>query len=339
MADIVASAHDPAPAHAVRRSRRRLSEGTFAWLLIAPALVFIVIIVAWPLLETIRLSFTDADMGGESWVGLENYADLFSDDDFYETVGRTFFWMVLSVSLKLLVGLIGATLLNAAVPGKGLFRILVMPPWLIPVAIGVIGWKWLYNGYFGLISGVLQQIGGFFQDIGLYGWLEARNLNWILDNLGLSGDRIALLASKTSAFYSAVVTDVWVGVPMVTLFLLAAMQGVSRDLYEAAWVDGAGRWYRFRRITIPQIMPVIVSMALLSAIWTFNSFEIIWILTEGGPRGATRTLIIDTYDTAISSNKFGEGAARAVVIVTLLALFSLAYLFFLNRVNRRYGAK
>ena len=82
---------------------------------------------------------------------------------------------------------------------------------------------------------------------------------------------------------------------MITLFLLAAMQGVSRDLYEAAWVDGAGRWYRFRRITIPQIMPVLVSMALLSAIWTFNSFEIIWILTEGGPRSATTTLIVDTY--------------------------------------------
>jgi multiple sugar transport system permease protein len=126
---------------------------------------------------------------------------------------------------------------------------------------------------------------------------------------------------------------------MVTLFLLAAMQGVSRDLYEAAWVDGAGRWYRFRRITIPQIMPVLVSMALLSAIWTFNSFEIIWILTEGGPRGATTTLIVDTYKTAISNYKFGEGAARAVIIVTLLALFSLIYLFFLNKVNRKYGVK
>jgi multiple sugar transport system permease protein len=116
------------------------------------------------------------------------------------------------------------------------------------------------------------------------------------------------------------------------------MQGVPRDLYEAAWVDGAGRWYRFRRITIPQIMPVIVSMALLSAIWTFNSFEIIWILTEGGPRGASTTLIIDTYKVAIANFKFGEGAARAVVIVILLAVFSLIYLFFLNKVNRHYGS-
>jgi multiple sugar transport system permease protein len=291
-----------------------LPEGVFAWLLIVPALVFIGFIVAWPLVETIRLSFTDADLGGENYIGLDNYAKLFGSAKFYAIVGRTFYWMFLAVSLKLIMGLIGATLLNAAVPGKALFRILIMPPWVIPIAIGVIGWKWLYNGYFGLISGLLQEF-------------------------GLVEDRIALLATKTSAFYSAIVTDVWVGTPMVTLFFLAAMQGVSRDLYEAAWVDGAGRWYRFRRITIPQIMPVIVSMALLSAIWTFNSFEIIWILTEGGPRGATTTLIIDTYEVAISSQRFGEGAARAVVIVFLLATFSLAYLFFLNRVNRHYGTK
>lgn len=297
-----------------RMQRRELSERAFAWALIAPALLFIAVIVVWPLVETIRLSFTDATLGGENWVGTQNYAALFADPKFWQVVGRTFYWMVLAVSLKLIVGLIGATLLNAAIPGKALFRVLVMPPWVIPIAIGVIGWKWMYNGYFGLISGLLQEF-------------------------GLVQDRVALLATKTSAFYSAIVTDVWVGTPMVTLFFLAAMQGVSKDLYEAAWVDGASRWYRFRRITIPQIMPVIVSMALLSAIWTFNSFEIIWILTEGGPRGATTTLIIDTYKVAISAQRFGEGAARAVVIVVLLASFSLFYLWFLNRVNRHYGAK
>lgn len=297
-----------------RMQRRELSDRAFAWLLIAPAVLFILVIVVWPLLETIRLSFTDATLGGENWVGVANYTVLFADPKFWQIVGRTFYWMVLAVSLKLIVGLIGASLLNAAIPGKALFRVLVMPPWVIPIAIGCIGWKWMYNGYFGLISGLLQEF-------------------------GLVQDRVALLATKTSAFYSAVVTDVWVGTPMVTLFFLAAMQGVSKDLYEAAWVDGASRWYRFRRITIPQIMPVIVSMALLSAIWTFNSFEIIWILTEGGPRGATTTLIIDTYKVAISAQRFGEGAARAVVIVVLLATFSLFYLWFLNRVNRHYGAK
>lgn len=311
MAEISA---DNAPKQRVKVARRALPEAWFAWLLVAPAVIFIAVIVAWPLAETVRLSFLEADLGGEEWVGLANYTDLAESRRFHDTVVRTFYWMFLSVGLKLILGLIGATLLNAAIPGRALFRVLVMPPWVIPIAIGCFGWLWLYNGHFGLISGMLQRFG-------------------IIDG------PFEFLAYKSSAFYSAIVTDVWIGTPMVTLFFLAAMQGVSRDLYEAAWVDGAGRWYRFRRITIPQIMPVIVSMALLSAIWTFNSFEIIWILTQGGPRGATTTLIVDTYKTAIGNYKFGEGAARAVIIVILLAIFSLIYLFFLNKVNRRYGAK
>jgi multiple sugar transport system permease protein len=306
--------HTQASSRAPKDALRNLPEGMFAWMLVAPALLFIGVIVAWPLVETLRLSFTDARLGGENYVGFENYQDLWGDRKFWQTISRTFFWMFLSVALKLVMGLIGATLLNAAVPGRALFRMLVMPPWVIPIAIGMIGWLWLYNGHFGLLAGVAQNIG-------------------ILDG------PFEFLAYKRSAFYSAIVADVWVGTPMITLFFLAAMQGVSRDLYEAAWVDGAGRWYRFRRITIPQIMPVIVSMALLSAIWTFNSFEIIWILTEGGPRGATTTLIVDTYKTAIGNFKFGEGAARAVVIVILLAMFSIVYLFFLNKVNKHYGVK
>ena len=251
MADLSAQASQPA----ANTRKRAMSENLFGWLLVAPAMFFIAVIVAWPLAETIRLSFMDAGLGGEEFIGLENYQDLADSRKFHQTVIRTFYWMFLSVGIKLIMGLIGATLLNAAIPGRALFRVLVMPPWVIPVAIGCIGWLWLYNGYFGVLSGVMMKLG-------------------IIDG------PFEFLAYKSSAFYSAVVTDVWVGTPMVTLFFLAAMQGVSRDLYEAAWVDGAGRWYRFRRITIPQIMPVIVSMALLSAIFTFNSFEIIWILTD-----------------------------------------------------------
>jgi len=304
----------PAPSAPKVLRRKGLSEAWFAWALIAPALLFIGVIVAWPLLETIRLSFTNASMGGEEYVGLVNYEKMLASSKFYEVVGRTFFWMFLSVGLKMILGLAGATLLNAAVPGRGLFRMMVMPPWVIPIAIGCFGWLWLYNGQFGFLSGMGQRIG-------------------ILDG------PFEFLAYKTSGFYSAVVTDVWVGTPMVSLFFLAAMQGVNKDLYEAAWVDGASRWYRFRRITVPQIMPTIVSMALLSAIWTFNSFDIIYILTQGGPRGGTTTLIIDTYKTAIGNFKFGEGATRAVAIVVILGIFSLAYMAILNRVKRHYGVK
>ncbi len=294
--------------------RRAVTDLVFAWCLIAPALIFIAVIVAWPLVETIRLSFTNSSLAGEEYIGLDNYRKLFSGHGFTDIIIRTFVWMFFSVSLKLVIGLMGASLLMAVVPGQALFRILIMPPWVIPIAMGCLGWLWLYNGDFGIISGVARTI-------------------------GVTDGPFAFLAYKTSAFWSCIVTDVWVGTPMVSLFFLAAMQGVSRDLYEAAWVDGANRWYRFRRITIPQIMPVIVSMALMSAIWTFNSFEIIWILTQGGPRGGTTTMIIDTYKIAIANLQFGQGAARAVVIVVMLALFSLLYLWALGKVNRKFGVK
>jgi multiple sugar transport system permease protein len=295
-------------------ARRAATESVFAWFLVAPALIFIAVIVAWPLVETVRLSFTNASLAGETYIGLDNYRALFSGHGFTDIIIRTFVWMFFSVGLKLGLGLIGASLLMAVVPGQALFRILIMPPWVIPIAMGCLGWLWLYNGDFGIISGFAR---------------------WI----GVTDGPFAFLAYKNSAFWSCIVTDVWVGTPMVSLFFLAAMQGVSRDLYEAAWVDGASRWYRFRRITIPQIMPVIVSMALMSAIWTFNSFEIIWILTQGGPRGGTTTMIIDTYKVAIANLQFGQGAARAVIIVVMLALFSLLYLWVLGRVNRKFGVK
>ena len=290
------------------------SRTLFVWLLITPAALFMFLIVGWPLLETIRLSFTNAGLGGEQYIGWENYEKLLNNRKYPGIVGRTFYWTFLSVLLKMVIGTAGALLLNAKIRGKAAFRVMVMPPWIVPMAIGCIGWLWLYNGHFGILAGVLMRLG-------------------IIDG------PFEFLAYKSSAFYSAVVTDVWIGTPMIAIFILAAMQSVPDDLYEAAYVDGASRWYRFRRITIPQIMPVIVTMSLLSAIWTFNSFEIIWILTEGGPRGATTTMIIDTYKMAIANYKFGYGATRALMVVLLLAAFSLLYLILLNKINERYKTK
>ena len=281
-----------------------------AYALIAPAAIYIILIVAWPLLETIRLSFTNSSLAGEDYVGLENYQKMFSSKKFNGIVTRTFVWMFFSVSLKLIIGLIGAVLLNANLKGRSIFRVLVMPPWVVPIAIGMHGWLWLYNGYFGIIAGVGMRTG-------------------ILDG------PFGFLAYKQSAFISTIIADVWVGTPMVTVFFLAAMQGVPRDLYEAAYCDGASRWDRFFKITLPQITPVIITMSLLSAIWTFNSFEIIWILTEGGPRGSTTTLIIDTYKQALGYYKFGRGAASAVVVMILLMLFAGFYLALLARINKK----
>ena len=286
------------------------SPTLLAYALIAPAAIYILCIVAWPLIETIRLSFTNSSLAGEDYVGFQNYEKMLSSSKYNKIIVRTFIWTFFSVTFKIIIGLIGAVLLNANLWGRSAFRVLVIPPWIVPIAIGCLGWLWLYNGYFGILAGIGRRTG-------------------ILDG------PYGFLAYKNSAFISTIITDVWVGTPLVTVFFLAAMQGVPKDLYEAAYCDGASRWDRFFKITLPQITPVIITIALLSAIWTFNSFEIIYILTEGGPRGATTTLIIDTYKMALGNYKFGKGAARAVIVVILLTIFSAFYMTVLLKINKK----
>jgi multiple sugar transport system permease protein len=282
----------------------------FALALLAPALIYITIIVAYPLLDTIILSFTNAALRPTyDFVGWANYQRIFGAGDFTEVIIRTLVWTAFSVSIKMIIGMFGAVLLNAAVPGQTLFRVLTMPPWIVPMAIGIFMWSWMYNGQFGMISGLLQ-------------------------NFGITDGPVAWLAYGHTAFWATIVTDVWIGVPMVTIYFLAAMQSISKDLYEAAWTDGAGRFYRWRRITLPLMLPAIITMSLLSLIATFNSFDIIYILTRGGPSGATTTMIIDTYNTAMGSRKYGEGAARAVVICIFVSIFCLVYFRAVRRLSQ-----
>lgn len=280
----------------------------FAFALLLPAVLYILIIVAYPLVDTFTLSFTDASLRRTvNWVGWANYQKIFGGD-FATIIVRTFVWTFFSVAIKMIIGTCGAVLLNALVPGRAIFRVLTLPPWIVPMAIGIFMWGWMYNGQFGMISGVLQ-------------------------NVGLLDRPLAWLAYGGTAFWATVVTDVWIGVPLVTLYLLAAIQSIPKDLYEAAWTDGAGRFYRFRRITLPLIVPALVTMSMLSLIATFNSFDIIWILTQGGPNGQTTTMIIDTYKTAIGSYKYGEGAARAVMICLFLSVFCFFYFRVISRIS------
>ncbi len=282
----------------------------FAIALLAPAVLYILTIVAYPLFDTVVLSFTNAALRPDyDFVGWANYQRIFGAGNFTEVIIRTFVWTFFSVSMKMVIGMFGAVLLNAAIPGQTVFRILTMPPWIVPMAIGIFMWGWMYNGQFGMISGLLQ-------------------------NFGIISKPWPILAQGSSAFWATIVTDVWIGVPMVTIYFLAAMQSIPRDLHEAAWADGAGRFYRFRRITLPLMVPAIITMSLLSLIATFNSFDIIWILTQGGPSGQTTTMIIDTYKTAIGSRKYGEGAARAVVISLFVTAFCIVYFRAVRRLSQ-----
>ena len=171
------------------------SQYFLAYILIAPAVIYLLCIVGWPLIETFRLSFTNSSIAGEDYVGFENYEKLLSSSKFSKIAIRTFVWTFFSVLLKLIIGMIGAVLLNASLRGRSFFRILVLPPWVVPIAIGALGWMWVYNGHFGILSGIGIRLG-------------------ILDG------PFSFLAYKNSAFIATMVTDIWVGVPFVTLFFL-----------------------------------------------------------------------------------------------------------------------
>ncbi|RFB81484.1 carbohydrate ABC transporter permease [Methylovirgula sp. 4M-Z18] len=280
----------------------------FAWCLLAPALLYVLVIVAYPLVETIFLSFTDASLRRTyDWIGWDNYTKIFRSG-FSTIIIRTFIWTFFSVLLKMIIGTCGALLLNVALPGRAIVRTLTLLPWIVPMAIGIFMWGWMYNGEFGMISGLLQRS-------------------------GLTSSPIAFLAHGETAFWATVFTDVWIGVPMVTFYFLATIQSIPKDLYEAAWTDGASRFYRFRRITLPLMVPAMLTMSMISLISTFNSFDIIWILTRGGPSGETTTMIIDTYRTAIGSYKYGEGAARAVLVALCLSVFCFFYFRVVNRLS------
>lgn len=278
--------------------------------LMAPAVIYLALMVLWPLVNTVILSFSDASLRQTyQWVGLDNYRTLLAGN-FQDTLLRTLLWTLVAVMMKLLFGLCGALLLNTALAGRKLFRLLIIPPWVIPVAISMFIWGWMYNGQFGAISGLLQRT-------------------------GLLEQPYEFLAFPVSAFFATAVADIWVGIPMVTLFLLAALQAIPEELYEAAWIDGAGRTYRLRRITLPLLWPALASMAVLSAIFTLNAFDAIWILTRGGPLDATSTLIIDAYRTGIGSFRFGLGAAKSIMTALITVLFALGYFLLLSGLKRR----
>ncbi len=280
----------------------------FAWCLLMPALLYVLVIVAYPLVETVYLSFTDASLKRTyEYVGWENYTKIFRTG-FGLIIVRTFVWTFFSVLFKMIIGTCGALLLNVSLPGRSIVRTLTLLPWIVPMAIGIFMWGWMYNGEFGMISGLLQRF-------------------------GLTSSPIAFLAHGNTAFWATIFTDVWIGVPMVTFYFLATIQSIPKDLYEAAWTDGASRFYRFRRITLPLMVPGILTMSMISLISTFNSFDIIWILTHGGPSGETTTMIIDTYRTAIGSYKYGEGAARAVLVALCLSIFSFFYFRVVSRLS------
>jgi len=287
-------------ADSIQTPRRRLLKGgarvrIFAYLLVAPVILLILGLVAYPFLFAIWVSFTDMVVGSVgNFVGFRNFEYLAGTATFYSAIWNTVVIVLVSDALKLVIGLGLALLVHQNLPGRGIFRSFLMLPWAMPAFVAFLTWRVLY-----------QPIGG--------------GINLILTQTGLYPQVIDFLGSRSTAMGSVIVASVWRGFPFWFVSILAALQSVPKELYEAAIVDGASTMQRFWNVTIPSLMPVIIVTTLLSSIWTANGFEHVWLLTAGGPSDATMVFPVLAY-FGMQTQRIGEAAAVSVYMLPVLGI-------------------
>jgi multiple sugar transport system permease protein len=287
----------------LERATVYLQRNWNVYALIAPAILFLLAVVAYPILETLRLSLYSAPRTTtvEAYVGLQNFQEIFADPFFYQLLWQTARWVILAVVMKTLLGLLIAVHLNHDIKGRKFFRTTFLIPWGIPYAISAVIFRWIEQPQYGY-------------------------LNAILLKLGLIEEQIGILGDPSIAWLGAVAADIWIGTPFMAIIFLAGLQSIPEDLYEAAAVDGAYRWEQFRHITIPQLKPVILIATLLSTIWTFVGFDVIWTMTRGGPLDSTATLVIWIYKTGFENGNLGMAAAFSAIGFVILLLFAMLYI-------------
>ncbi|WP_340279023.1 sugar ABC transporter permease [Pantoea agglomerans] len=295
----------------------RQREQRQAWVLLAPMLLVMLLLTAWPLLRTIWLSFTDAALIGSgetpAWIGLENYLYALSDPDFRASIWRTLYFTLVSVTVEGIIGVLVALLLNQKFIGRNVLRVLVILPWALPTIVNAMMWRLNFNPDYGSINALLSQLG-------------------IID-----GYR-SWLGSPEAALNAVMFADIWKNYPLVTLLVLAALQSIPEDLFEAARLDGASAWRRFRAITFPAIVAPLGVALVLRTIDAFKIFDIIFVMTRGGPVDSTKTLSFFVYQESFSYLRAGSGAAYAILMTLMCALLITLYLLMLWHQRRRSTA-
>jgi multiple sugar transport system permease protein len=276
------------------RTRNR-AEAIAGMLMVAPVLVWLAATILYPLGAAVAISLRDIRVIGSDggFVGLANYQDVLEMARLWAALGRSLVWVAGNAVLQTLLALGTALLLNQRFRGVRLVRVWVILSWIVPTIVVVIIWRWLL----GTSGGVV---------------------NYLLASLGLTDRPIGFFAGPGSAMASLVVINSWRWFPFVAVMLLAGLQRIPADLYEAAAIDGAGPWQRFRRITWPLLQPTMLVLGVVGTLLSFNVFDIIWLTTAGGPSGATQTLPVLIYETAFKSYRLGQAAAMSVLVSLLL---------------------
>ncbi len=272
------------------------------YLLIAPVVIFMLLVYGYPLFLTFKYSFYDASLIGENYkfIGLSNYSTILKDKSFYDTFWLTTKWTVLTVGFKIGIGFFIAMILNGKIYIRKVYRFLILIPWAIPQVVVSIIWTWILDGRYGYLNYYLQKIG-----------LIEKPLSW--------------LTETNLAFLSTSWVDAWVGIPLVTMMFLSALSSIPESIYEAAKVDGANKIQRFFNVTIPSMKKVILIVVTLTTIWSFNSFNIIYVLTKGGPIGATETLMLKIYREAFGKYDLGVSSTLSILVFITLTLMSVLY--------------
>jgi multiple sugar transport system permease protein len=294
---------------------RRLA-GNRDWLgfwFMLPAAAVLLLFLAYPLGLGVWLSFTDAKIGSPGeFVGLENYDWLSDDRTFWLSVFNTLLYTVVASIIKFAIGLYLALLLNERLPFKALIRAIVLVPFIVPTVLSAIAFWWIYDSQFSIIS-------------------------WSLKKIGLIQQNIDFLGDPNNARASVIFANIWRGVPFVAITLLAGLQTVSPSLYEAATLDGASAWQRFRHITYPLLTPIIAVVMTFSVLFTFTDFQLIWTMTRGGPVNATHLMATLSYQRAIIGGQLGEGAAISTAMIPFLLAAILIAWFGLQRRKWQQG--
>jgi multiple sugar transport system permease protein len=281
----------------------------------APATVLLVLFLTYPLGLGVWLGFTDTKIGrGGEFIGLENYEFLWEDSVTRLALFNTLFYTFIASVLKFFLGLWLAVLLNEKMRFKTFFRSVILLPYIVPTALSALAFWWLYDAQFSIIS-------------------------WILIKMGWIDHYIDFLGDPWNARFSVLAANVWRGVPFVAITLLAGLQTISPSLYEAAAIDGATAWQRFKHITLPLLTPMIAVVMTFSVLFTFTDFQLIYVITRGGPLNATHLMATLSFQRAISGGALGEGAAIAIAMVPFLLAAILFSYFGLQRRAWQQGGK
>jgi multiple sugar transport system permease protein len=282
----------------------RLSDRQVGVLFMLPLIIAVAVFLVWPIGEAVRLSFVRYNPlrpDDQPFVGLDNYIFVLNDPLFWESFYQAIIWTGWSTVLQALFGVGLALLLQQPLKGMNVFRGLLLFPYIVPTVVIALNWRWLFNAEIGIV-------------------------NHLLLSAGIVQDKIAWLSTPDMAMASAIMLNVWKYTPFVIIVVLARLQTIPTELYDAAKIDGAGAFRRFRDITLPQLAEVLAVVIVFRTIWTFNKFEEIYLLTRGGPGTSTYNLALYAFDQSIANLRMGVGAAAGVIMLLLLLVGAVLYI-------------